>query len=385
MVQGHGLKGLHTAWSGAGEEAMAIDFKTFAAIVPTVADARHPVLIRGKHGIGKSETVYQFAKQVGKRVIERRASQMSEGDLVGLPVVENDRTSWNPPNWFKDACENPVVLFMDEIDRAVQEVRQGFFQMTDSRTINGHKLHPDTLIFAAVNGGSHGAQYSVGDMDPAELDRWTVFDLEPTVEDWLDFGTRDGRISPLITDFIRDNPVHMEHKGEFEPNKKYPSRRSWTRFNDSVRTLLNVQDMEATKGNLNTVYQVANGYLGFEAAVAFRDYVEKYERQVSVDDILVKNDLKMVASFKLNDHIALSDKLLSSGRVKGDMPKAELENLARYIFTMPSEAAMKFYTAATKGDVDVKFMLSMHKLTVDGRSFKEFITGLLDAKGKKKA
>ena len=62
----------------------------------------------------------------------------------------------------------------DEVDRATMEVRQGIFELCDSRKIAGQTLHPDTLIFAAVNGGEHGAQYQVGEMDPAELDRYTV-------------------------------------------------------------------------------------------------------------------------------------------------------------------------------------------------------------------
>lgn len=360
---------------------MAIDFKTFAKVVDTVAGAKFPILIRGRHGVGKSETVYAYAKKAGKRVVERRASQMTEGDLVGLPVVEGNRTSWNPPDWFKDACENPVVLFMDEIDRAVQEVRQGFFQMTDSRTINGHKLHPDTEIFGAVNGGVHGAQYAVGDMDPAELDRWTVFDLEPTVEDWLEFANTDGRIATLIIDFIRDNPVNLEHKGEFEPNKKYPSRRSWVRLNDTVRHML---DDKNFKAHMTTVHNIACGFIGFEASVQFKDFVDKYEKQVSVDDILVANKLEATKGFKLNDHIALTDKILASGRIKADMPLSEMENMARYFFLLPSEAAMKFYTNATKGDADIKFILAFHKLTVDGKSCKAFIQDLLAANSKKK-
>jgi MoxR-like ATPase len=363
---------------------MAIDFKTFAKVVGPIADARFPILIRGRHGVGKSETVYQYAKSVGKRVVERRASQMTEGDLVGLPELNNGRTSWNPPDWFKDACENGVVLFMDEIDRAVQEVRQGFFQLTDSRTINGHRLHPDTLIFAAVNGGTHGAQYAVGDMDPAELDRWTVFDVEPTVEDWLDFGKADNRINAIILDFIRENTTHLEHKGEFEPNKKYPSRRSWVRLNDTVGSKLDRNDMEATKARIHDVYQIATGFVGFEAAVSLKDFVEKYERQVTIDDILVNGKLELVDGFKLNDHITLVDKLLDSGRLVATLPVNQLENLARYIMKTPSEAAMKYYTSCTKGKVDVKFVLAMHKLSVDGRSFRDFITGLLDAKSKKK-
>jgi len=362
-------------------EAMAIDFKTFATVVGSVANAKFPILIRGRHGVGKSETVYAYAKAAGKRVVERRASQMTEGDLVGLPVVEGNRTSWNPPDWYKDACENPVVLFMDEIDRAVSEVRQGFFQMTDSRTINGHKLHPDTEIFGAVNGGVHGAQYSVGDMDPAELDRWTVFDLEPSVEDWLNFATDNSRIATLIVDFIRDNPTHLEHKGEFEPNKKYPSRRSWVRLNDTVRPLL---DDKGFKKNMTRVFNIASGFVGFEAAVAFKDFVDKYEKQVSVDDILVSNKLEATKGFKLNDHVALVDKILASGRIVAELPIDQMQNMARYFFTMPSEAAMKFYTNATKGDADIKFILAFHKLTVDGKSCKTFIQDLLAANNKKK-
>ena len=36
---------------------MAIDFKTFNSIVDFVLDDKKPVLIRGRHGIGKSSVV----------------------------------------------------------------------------------------------------------------------------------------------------------------------------------------------------------------------------------------------------------------------------------------------------------------------------------------
>ena len=64
---------------------MSIDFKTFLSIVNHITDARYPVLLRGRHGIGKSTVVYQYAKNAGLPIVERRASQMTEGDLLGLP------------------------------------------------------------------------------------------------------------------------------------------------------------------------------------------------------------------------------------------------------------------------------------------------------------
>ena len=54
----------------------SVDFKTFHAIVPLVTNtgdsAAFPVLIRGRHGIGKSAVVYQFAADRNLPVVERR-------------------------------------------------------------------------------------------------------------------------------------------------------------------------------------------------------------------------------------------------------------------------------------------------------------------------
>ena len=188
---------------------MAIDFKNLLLVLPHVTSANHPVLLRGRHGIGKSSVVYQYASALGMPVVERRASQMTEGDLLGLPTVDEGVTSFCPPDWFATACDNGVVLFLDEVDRATLEVRQGIFELCDSRKLAGHALHPDTLIFAAVNGGTHAgaASYQVGEMDPAELDRYTVFDVEPSIDDWVTWSVDN--CDALVTDFIRNNTEHL--------------------------------------------------------------------------------------------------------------------------------------------------------------------------------
>ena len=41
---------------------MAIDFATFMTVAPHVLNSRLPVLIRGKHGVGKSQIVYQISE-----------------------------------------------------------------------------------------------------------------------------------------------------------------------------------------------------------------------------------------------------------------------------------------------------------------------------------
>jgi hypothetical protein len=345
---------------------MTVDFATFTKVAPHILDAKLPILVRGRHGVGKSQVVYQIAAERELPVVERRASQMTEGDLLGLPdtadtsINGRKATTWNAPDWLVTACEQPVLLFLDEVDRATMEVRQGLFELTDSRKINGWHLHPETLIVAAVNGGEHGAQYQVGEMDPAELDRWTVFDVEPSVEDWLKWATED-KIDPVVWDFINQNRNHLEHVGEFEPNKVYPSRRSWDRFNSTAAPL----GVFGEKGDLDMLFNLATAFLGFEAAVSCRDFVEKYEWQVTIEDILQKGDLVKTEKWGINDHAAMIEKFEASNIFTDTLDKNVITNLANYFVTLPSEVAMKLWTVI--GDTDnIDNVIALHKAQTSG-------------------
>jgi len=360
--------------------SVAITFANLNSMIPTLLsgneDNLYSVMIRGRHGIGKSWVAYQTARgltwdtQLGATrpiskselaksnlslpVVEIRASQMTEGDLLGLPSPEQveingeSAASLRPFAWLVKACTEPVVLFLDEVDRATTEVRQGFFQLGDSRQINGWKLHPGTVVFGAVNGGVHAAQYQVADMDPAELDRWVAFDVEPSVEDWLDWGKSE--INALLWDFINQNRDHLEHKGEFEPGVVYPSRRSWHRLD---KTLAKVNMLDDEKADLGLLFNLSNGFVGFEAAVAFRDFVENYERQVTVEDILDHGKLEKTKDFGLVDHVAMIEKIDATGVFAAPIETNRLSNLVKYFDTLPSEARMKLFTTLTAGNTQI--------------------------------
>jgi hypothetical protein len=350
-----------------------ITFASLKSMIPTLlsGDERnlYSVLIRGRHGIGKSWVAYQTAAglvwdgaktrpikegETSLSVVEIRASQMTEGDLLGLPsphevnINGEKAASLRPFAWLVKACTEPVVLFLDEVDRATTEVRQGFFQLGDSRQINGWKLHPGTVVFGAVNGGVHAAQYQVADMDPAELDRWVTFDVEPSTEDWLNWGKSE--VHPIVWDFINQNRDHLEHKGEFEPGTVYPSRRSWHRLSN---TLAKVNMLDDESADLGLLYNLSHGFVGFEAAVALRDFVEKYERQVTVEDILVDGKIEKTKDFGLVDHVALIEKMDAAGVFTEAIESCVIVNLVSYFGALPSEARMKLFTTLTAANSQV--------------------------------
>jgi hypothetical protein len=354
---------------------MGITFRSLLDCLPFVTAIHKPIMLRGRHGIGKSCVVYQYAQSINLPIIERRVSQMTEGDIVGLPKIESaeEGTDWILPKFLVQACNEPVVLFFDELDRGTPEVRQSIFELCDSHKIAGHNLHPQTLIFAAINGGDSGSQYQVGELDPAELDRWTVFDIEPSIEDWLVWA-KEANVHPVIWDFINKNHIHLEHKSDFEPNKVYPSRRSWHRFSDCLvagaKNLLVEGEVNATVANL------ALAFIGLEGCVAF---IKTYSYQVTIEDILDHGKFDKVQNFLINDHLTFIEKFASvctsvtalglpqldanaSAIEKKNFEKAyqnRLTNLATYFKMIPSEIAMKLLSALAT--VSPKYVIDLHK------------------------
>tara|TARA_R100001129_G_scaffold186595_1_gene179091 strand:+ start:3306 stop:4409 length:1104 start_codon:yes stop_codon:yes gene_type:complete len=325
---------------------MPIDFKTFDSIINNVVDPdteNYSVMIRGRHGIGKSQVVYQYAEKFGLQVVERRISQMTEGDILGLPKMEEETTTWNPPDWFKDCCDNPRLLFLDEVDRGTHEVRQSIFELGDSRKLNGWHLHPGTIIFSAVNGGEHAAHYQVGEMDPAALDRWVVFDVEPTVEDWLSWAK--AKVAPVVWDFINNNRGHLEHTDDFEPNKVYPSRRSWDRLSQIIGRN---GAMNSPKSNLAMIRDLSCGFVGLEAALAFADFVSNYEEVVTVEDIVDLGRDSLTADWDINQHTAMVDSIENSPYVAQVLSPEQVANLANYFARLPSEVAMRLWYSLGK-------------------------------------
>jgi hypothetical protein len=181
-------------------------------------------------------------------------------------------------------------------------------------------------------------------MDPAELDRYVVFDVEPSIEDWLSWGKEN--VHSLIWDFINQNRNHLEHEGDYEPNKVYPSRRSWKRLNDCL-----------SKGDLlveasPVLFNLATAYVGFEAAVAFNDFVSNYEHQVTVEEVIDEGKLEKTSNFDINAHSALVEKMEAKEIFKEKLSDEQVQNLANYFVTLPSEVAMKLWTVLGGGELD---------------------------------
>jgi hypothetical protein len=314
-----------------------MDIKTFVNVVPRLP-ANISVMVRGPHGVGKSQLFAQIANTLGLEMIDRRLSQMTEGDLLGLPELVDGVTRFCPPDWYMTACKKPVVLLLDEYNRATPEVLQTAMQITLDRELNGWKLHPETRIYAAVNAS---AEYTVNELDPAQADRFWTIDLEPTVEDWLNWASGAG-VDPIVVDFIRQHPGHLRHHGQAEPGKVYPSQRSWERLDNTLKHA-GMAPSTVAGAVPDGFYALSLGFIGVEGALTLRDFVANYESQISAEDVLDNWKKHRTKVLKLNadKQNALLDKVL--------------DHCKRNKWTVDQTTHLQDFLRNTSGEIMVSF------------------------------
>ena len=209
---------------------------------------------------------------------------MTEGDIIGLPELKDGITRFAPVDWFVKACNEPVVLFFDELNRATIEVQQCAFQIVLDRELNGHKLHKDTRVYTAINEGS---EYQVTEMDPALLRRFFVASLEPSTNDWLAWAEKNN-IDNVIMSFIRKYPSHLRHEGSLQPGKVYPNPASWQRLCESLNYAGMSPDSICGSPTPELFFSMCTGFIGDETSAAFKDYVQSYEFKFNAEDVLDK-------------------------------------------------------------------------------------------------
>lgn len=334
--------------------------------------------VRGRHAVGKSEGVYQIGRKIfhdfykspewaeirnnpnnglphelkdhkyedGLPVIERRLSQMSEGDIVGLPFMNTNprtgghSTAFEPCDWLLLAAEFPVLLFLDERNRALEGVKQAVFQLTDSKAFYGKKLHTDTRIIVAENTGE---AYQVQDCDPAEVSRCVTVQLEPTFDEFVNY-IKDFAHQATV-DFFRDHGDSvLEHKGNFEPNKKYPDRRAWVALDSEL------QKMDAFDEPDDMFHTICCGFIGAEIGTKFSTYVKSRDKNVTAEEIMkdwekAKKKLRGKGGEITNQAIlACSAKISDKVLAKKTVTDLEAANIASFMFDLPAEARIALWT-----------------------------------------
>lgn len=211
------------------------------AVLEIAYRARRPVLLEGPTGIGKSQVVQQVAERLGIRHEVLDLSLLEPSDLVGLPVIADDRTSYARPRFLPS--DGAGILLLEELNRAERYVQQPALQLLSARRLHDYVLPDGWCVMAAVN--PEDGEYQVTPLDAALRARFLNLAVRADRAEWLRWAEQNG-VHPAVLKLARN---HDQILADVPP-------RSWTYVSDLLRSLTVPEMWDDT-----LVRSVLGGYL----------------------------------------------------------------------------------------------------------------------------
>lgn len=213
-------------------------------------DAGITSFLWGHRGLGKSAAHAQICENYRWGFVDMRCSQMEASDVRGLPDKKDNRTVYLPPADLpqghnpQDTCPacdpemDPAgypqsdyckgLLFLDELNRAEDDVLQAAFQLVLDKKIGMYTMPKGWSVHVA---GNYMEGYLVNAFaDPAFLSRFAHLQIGPSDEyfsDWVDYMVKHPSADKIMQ-FVGFNREHLygNVKGDLGFTIQ-PSPRSW--------------------------------------------------------------------------------------------------------------------------------------------------------------
>lgn len=263
---------------------------------------KRSLLFKGVHGIGKTEWVTQVGLELGLKVVIWHASHAADAtDVTGMPRIMTETIEWIDkvtgehktktrdvmkmikPDWMLQ--EEPVLLLLDELNRASPIIQNAIMELTNNQTYDGITLPEGSRIIACINPNEDG-KYEVTSFDAAQLSRFSVYDVTPTTEEWLDYAMSKGICNEIIS-FIKANDKYLDPYTNQELVEqassvdcgKLPDRRAWFEVSNVIKNGRADDETiwDSESGSL-MLCELVQGIVGMGAAY---DFIEHFKNSAT--------------------------------------------------------------------------------------------------------
>ena len=374
---------------------MSMTVQDFINVLPFYFKNSLTPFLWGKHGIGKSQCIKQFAEANNLEFIDIRLGQFEVGDLLGIPRIkdmdtamaaitnylnlakqngisdaEKDKqikeilvsyqidteaiTEYAMPKWLQIALRGNCLILWDEINRAKIDVIQAVFQAVLDRRMHLFKFPETTYQVCASN--PNVDEYVVTDIaDAAFMSRFGHIVLVPSVKEWIDYAS-DKTFHQSVIDFIRLSPEQFgEHTCEL-PIQISPNPRALefvSRFAFMTTDALEFRGKDYPALSDAYFAEVIKGIVGLKAAASYLEQIHATDKPIPTKMILdeypkAKELLKKYTAKEKSrqDLVKVSlDNLikeLTKASIK-DISKAHLDNALKFIEECPNDSAFAGY------------------------------------------
>jgi MoxR-like ATPase len=217
-------------------------------------------LLLAPPGVGKSDMVYQAAREVNLPCRSLLGTQIAPEDVSGIPRIVGERSVFCPPRLLLPERPEPFCLFLDELPACAPDVQKAFYSLLLERRLGEHALPAGTWVVAAGNRMQDRAL--VRSMSSALVNRVTILHLRVDVDEWQAWAAKNG-VRADVRSFIHYMPDALARPVPADPGP-FSTPRAWAALSRAL-------DMSEAAGVLTreTRRALAFGRLSPEDAAVF--------------------------------------------------------------------------------------------------------------------
>lgn len=191
----------------------------------------------------------------------------------------------------------PVIILIDEMNRTDQQTMKEFMNMVLTKKINEYQFPWWVQFVAAVNPASSDSQYSVNELDAAQLDRFLRINVVASLKDWQEYAIEKGFDDEYIQ-AVDSTKLLYSAKSNFDEIDMESSPRSheicsyiWKyryAFDDSG--FLSPEDI---KNDEQDAYTLIRGKIGKTAGSEVISKLNNLDKVIPITDILTGTSTKI--------------------------------------------------------------------------------------------
>ena len=320
-------------------------------------------LVLGSVGVGKSETIYQFAESLAEEeglsvswdnasptakqfgLVDFRLSHFESVDFGGLPYivdgVQKRAMLGNLPTKGKG------LLFLDEFAQAGQDLQAIASQLIKERRL-GEYVFPEgwSIVLA---GNRHSDRSSANKIVAHGMGRVGMIEFESNANDWLKWASENGVDERLIA-FIQYQPQYLNN---FDPKIVEPSA--------TPRTITNLSKVLAQNPDKDILQNLIYGFVGREFTAEFMAFITLMQDVPNLEKVLggKKVDVPEGVGLQYATAVALTSTIKES---KDSELAIHFENALKFVEQFQTDEFAIFFVRTMVG---IKSQLKQTKVYSD--------------------
>lgn len=355
-----------------------VDTGNYQKLIEHQAKAGGNLLVFGQAGIGKTEIPFQVARRLNMPTVYWNLSTQEAPDLVGLPIIKEvdgcEVVKYAAPEYMpvKERVKEPVMVVVDELDKAKPDIQNPLLEVLHSRTINGRPLNIGCVV---ATGNLPDENAFSKPISSALANRCQIYRLKSTFEEWQAWASADTRLQSgpggaLIVGFLSRNQEYLSQPPVQGDPTAYTraSPRSWTYA---------AYDLNSAPPGADVEYQtiVIAGRVGTDPAAKFRVWLDHYRHIEPLADAIIKSgklpelnnltvDRILVLALATCSAIVQTSNKPVKTQADKDKLKKEVQQVTKNVFGYLAQISPEFQIASVKSVLTVELIQNYQLTTI---------------------